>query len=55
MIKTSLQKQDKQRILKWVEMHRVEKWETNVHVFTKILFFLRPNNVKLMRFFPQTI
>lgn len=54
MIKTSLQKQDKQRILKWVEMHRVEKWETNVHVFTKILFFLdQINNVKFNAFFPS--
>lgn len=34
-------------------MHRVEKWETNVHVFTKILFFFRPNNVKFNAFFPS--
>lgn len=33
-------------------MHPVEKWETNVHVFTKILFF-RPNNVKFNAFFPS--
>lgn len=33
-------------------MHRVEKWETNVHVFTKILFFW-PNNVKFNAFFPS--
>lgn len=34
-------------------MHRVEKWETNVHVFTKILFFFWPNNVKFNAFFPS--
>lgn len=34
-------------------MHRVEKWEINVHVFTKILFFFRPNNVKFNAFFPS--
>lgn len=36
-------------------MHRVEKWETNVHVFTKILFYLDQIMSNLMRFFPQTI